>query len=313
VTRDQPTIADLAKANRYLLELAATVPLDEAVERVRRYADAHVRNELDALERYVAGDNSSKPAPELALYAEFLKASPDASRAAAGARTLNESLTDARILAHATRAGLPAEIGYCGLLLAIATVLATLWLLYLAPQFAALFAQFQAPLPALSQAIVSASALVFVPIAMLLLVLAAVARAAYRQAAAIEALAPLPQGWSAWLAGGRAARAHEQWRFAALASAQLEAGVPIAQALRAAAGTTSHDVELESELALAAELGLSAHEMEHRRQQSLQDYRAAIELSRMISMRTLQLGIALVVGAIVISIYLPIFRMGAVI
>jgi type IV pilus assembly protein PilC len=312
VTRDEPTIADLAKANRYLLELAATVPLDEAVERIRSRADAHVRNELDALRRYVGGDNSSKPARELALYAEFLKASPDASRAAAGVRTLNESLADARMLAHATRAGLPAEIAYCGLLLAIATVLATLWFLYLAPQFAALFAQFDAQLPALSQAIVSAAPLVFVPIVVLVLVLAAVARAAYRQAAAIEALAPLPQGWSAWLAGGRAARAHERWRLAALASAQIRAGVPVAQALRASAGA-SRDVELESDLALAAELGLAAHEMEHRRQRSLQDYRAAIELSRLVSMRALQLGIALVVGAIVISIYLPIFRMGAVI
>jgi type II secretory pathway component PulF len=312
VTRTEPTIADLDKANRYLLELAATMPLDEAVERIHSKADAYVRNELDVLRRYVDGDSSSKPARELALYADFLKAAPDAVRAAAGVRTLNESLADARLLAHAARAGLPTEIAYCGLLLAIATLLATLWLLYVAPQFAALFAQLEAPLPPLSQAIVNAAALVYVPIGVLALALAGVAHAAYRQAAAIEALAPLPRGWSAWLVGGRAARAHAGWRLAALASAQLQAGVPVGQAMRVAA-RESHGAELDSELALAAELGLAAHELTHRRQRSLQDYRAAIELSRVISMRALQLGIALVVGAIVISIYLPIFRMGAVV
>jgi type II secretory pathway component PulF len=216
------------------------------------------------------------------------------------------------MLADATRGGLPTEIAYCGLLLAIGTLLATLWLLYLAPQFAALYAQLGAALPPLSQAIVSAAALVYVPMVVLVLVLAAVARAAYRQAAAIEALAPLPRGWSAWLVGGRAARTHERWRLAALASAQIQAGVPIAHALRPSAGGF-HDAELESEVALAAELGLAAHELAHRRQRSLNDYRAALELSRLISMRALQLGIALVVGTIVISIYLPIFRMGAIV
>jgi hypothetical protein len=82
VTRDERTITDLGTANRYLLELMATMPLDDALERIRSHADANVRNELDVFKRYVSGASSSKPARELALYAEFLQAAPDSSRAA---------------------------------------------------------------------------------------------------------------------------------------------------------------------------------------------------------------------------------------
>jgi type II secretory pathway component PulF len=314
-TTNPATIADLARASRYLLELCATVPFDEAVERVRDKADAKTAAELDALQRYVRGESAARPARELSLYADFLRTVPDAARAAAGVRALNESLADARHLADATRAGLPVELSYSGLLLLIAATLCGLWLVYLAPAFSALLGSFGASLPALSRAVASTPWLIFAPIAMLAVALVALARAGYRQAAAIENLAPLEEGWVKRLAGTRAARAHERWRLATLASARIQAGVPFADAIRAPVQEphADGDIELERDLRVAAELGLAAHEIEHQRQRSLLDYRGAIELRRMVSMRVLQIAVAAVLGAIVIAIYQPIFRMGAVI
>jgi type IV pilus assembly protein PilC len=313
-TREPATIADLAKASRYLFELTATLPFDEAVERVRSKADAKTRDELTALERYVRGEAAAKPAGELALLADFLRSVGDASRASAGVRALNESLAEARALADATRAGLPVELSYAALLLVIGAALAGLWLVYLAPEFTRLFAQFGASLPGLSQAILDSAALVLVPLGVLVAALLALARAGYSQARAIETLAPLPATWVKWLAGARAARAHERWRLTTFASARFQSGVPAAEALRASSTERGarDAVELERELALAAELGLAAHELEHQRQRSLFDYRAAIELSRMIAMRALQIAVAVFVGGIIIAVYLPIFRMGAV-
>jgi hypothetical protein len=306
------TIADLPKASRYLFELTATMPFDAAVERVRSKADPKTGNELDALKRYVRGESATKPAGDLVLYAELMKGLPDSARAGQGVRALRESLAEARALAADTRDRLPADVFYSGLLLLVAALLGALWLVYLAPEYAALVALLGAQLPALSEAIVDGPWLIFGPLALLAAALMTIATAGYRLAAAMETLAPLPTAWIKAAAGRRAARAHERWRLTTLASARVHAGVEPADAAREAVAA-GQDVELERELRLALELGLAAHELEHQRQRSLLDYRGALELRRTISLRALHIAIAAVVGAIVIAIYLPIFRLGAIV
>ena len=312
---EQATIAELSKASRYLFELTATMPFDEAISRVKGRADARTGSELDVLRRYVRGEAAQKPARELALYADFLKDLPDTTRASAGISELRSSLSDARVLADGVRGGLPTELLYPGLLLLVAAAIGALWAVYVAPEFTALFEQFGARLPAWSRVLTANAWLIFVPIALLLAVLVALARAGYRLATAIETLTRPSPEWVRSVVGKRVARAHDRWRLVALASARIAAGIAPAEALRGApSGLPADDYAmLDKELSLAAELGLAAHEIEHQRQQSLLDYRSALELERVIALRALQIAVAAVVGTLVIAIYLPIFRLGAII
>lgn len=311
---EQATIGTLAKANRYLCELTTTVPFDEAVQRIRKRAGPAVDRELETLQRYVAGQATVKPAAELALYAELLKRAPDKARVAAGVTSLNESLAEARLLADETRGGWPADLAYSALLLAVAALIATVWLFYVAPEFEVLFGGFGARLPAFSRAIFDNVWLIFAPLLALALVIAWLVAGARRLATAIETLAAPPTALARTL-GARAMQAHARWRTAALASAWVGAGQGPVDAVREASAraTAGAAGKLVGEVALAAEIGLAAHELEHQRHTALAECRAALELRRTLALRALQIAIALVVGAIVIAIYLPIFQMGAVI
>jgi type IV pilus assembly protein PilC len=307
----ETTIGTLAKASRYLFELSTSVPFDEAVQRVRSKADPAVARELETLQRYVAGQATAKPAAELALYAELLRRAPDKARVSAGAASLNESLAEAHLLADETRGGWPADLVYSALLLAVATLIATVWLLYVAPEFEAMFLGFGARLPALSRAIFDNAWLVYAPLLGLALALVWLVAGARRLAAALATLAAAPPSL-AHLFGARAMRAHERWRAAALASAWVGVGLDPVDAVREAS-TADATGKLAAEIALAAEMGLAAHELLHQRRAALAECRAALELRRTLVLRALQIVIALVVGAIVIAVYQPIFQMGAVI
>jgi len=74
-----------------------------------------------------------------------------------------------------------------------------------------------------------------------------------------------------------------------------------------------HRVELAERVALANDLGIARQELEHERERSLRDCRVALEVRRAIALRGMQIAVAALVGAITIAIYLPIFKMGAVI
>jgi type IV pilus assembly protein PilC len=309
-----PTIGTLTKASRYLFELTTTVPFDEAIQRVQSHADAAVGRELETLQRYVAGQATAKPAAELALYAELLKRAPDKARVATGVASLNESLAEARLLADETRGGWPADLAYSALLLAVATLIATVWLLYVAPEFEAMFLGFGATLPALSRAIFDNAWLIFAPLLGLALALVWLVAGARRLAAAMETLSAPPPSLAP-LFGARATQAHEPWRTAALASAWVGTGLSPVDALREASAqaTAGAAGKLAGEIALAAKIGLAAHELLHQRRAALAECRAALELRRTLTLRALQIVIAIVVGAIVIAVYQPIFQMGAVI
>ena len=314
MSTEQSIIAELAKASRYLFELTATMPFDEAIERVKSKADTRTGSELDSLRRYIRGQSTARPARELALYADFLKELPQGTRANTGVASLNASLNDARALADGLRAGLPTELVYPGLVLIVAASIATLWVVYVAPEFVALFAQFEARLPAWSRVLMANAWLVFAPIAVLLGALVALASAGYRLAAAIETMTRPSPEWVGAVIGKRVGRAHDRWRLAAIARARIAAGVAPTVAVRGASlGALADYAALEQELSLADELGLAAHEIGHQLEQRLIDYGSALELRRAIAFRVLQIAIAAVVATIVIAIYLPILRMGAVI
>jgi hypothetical protein len=308
------TIGTLAKANRYLFALTTTVPFDEAMQRIRGKAAPAVGRELDTLQSYVTGQATTPPAKELALYAELLKHAPDRARVAAGVASLNESLAEASLLADETRGGWPADLAYSAVLLVFATVIATVWLFVVAPEFELLFSGFDARLPLLSRVIADNGWLLYVPLLGLAFALFWLVAAARRLATAMETLVAPPSSIKRTI-GTRASEAHERWLAAALASAWVGAGRNAVDAVRdalARAKASAAD-KIAGEVTLAAEIGLAAHELEHQRRAALAECRAALELRRTLALRALQIAIALVIGLIVITIYMPIFQMGAVI
>jgi len=317
-TGSTAAVTTIAEAGRYLSELTATVGFEEGVRRLRSKADSAVARELDALERYVSGREADKPAAALALYGDYLKPLSGRSGAATGAATINLALRDARALADGVRVGLPGDLWYAALLLIIAAMLSSIWLVYIAPVFAAMFATLGAQrLPAFSQLLFDAPWVVFSAIGVLAACLVLLVVGAWRLAAAIETLALPAQRWARLVAGDRVLWAQERWSVATLASAWASAGQEPLAALRdaiARAGTAPGELrELAERVALANDLGIARQELEHERERSLRDCRVALEVRRAIALRGMQIAVAALVGAITIAIYLPIFKMGAVI
>jgi type IV pilus assembly protein PilC len=307
-------IVSLPKAVRYVNELAPEVGFSVALRRVAERADEPTARALRRLEDYAGGRADEPVAPELELIATFLRHAPDKERIGAGVTVINAAAAEARDLAAAVRAGMPADFYYSGVLLAVAALVATIWFVYIAPEFTQLFAQFGARLPPFSQALVDAPWLVFGGIAVLAAVLALLVVGTRRVARVIEVQLPFDRAWLGRLLGTRVASSYEAWRASVLVTAWVAAGRDVGAAL---ADALPHGAparaELEEELALAGALGLARHESAHQLQARLAALAAALEGRRALAARLMQIAVALVVGAIVIAIYLPIFQMGAVI
>jgi type II secretory pathway component PulF len=100
---------------------------------------------------------------------------------------------------------------------------------------------------------------------------------------------------NAWAAGGRSAL--EATRHA---GSKLEVPQDVAR-------------EVASALDLADELESAESELHYQVRESIEKYRQTLEWRRAVGFRLLQVIVAVMVGFIVISVYLPIFKMGAVV
>ena len=130
-------------------------------------------------------------------------------------------------------------------------------------------------------------------------------------------MAPLMSPWVNLVCGSHIRRAHDRWRVVTIANAFAAAGGSPVTALRDAIAELEVRpealTELTREVELADELGLAKHELGYQSQKSVGDYRVALERRWAVAFRVMQIAIAILVGAIVSAIYLPIFKMGAVI
>jgi type II secretory pathway component PulF len=133
----------------------------------------------------------------------------------------------------------------------------------------------------------------------------------------IESIAPLSLGWVRLMLGDAFQRAYERWRTLTLARSWVAGGQAPLEALRHAARTLRirDDVaaELHSTVSLAAELEAADSELEHLFRESVEKFRFALELRRAVVIRFLQVTTAALVGVIVLALYLPIFKMGAIV
>jgi type IV pilus assembly protein PilC len=313
---ETPAITSVSKAARYLCELAPSAGYEEALRRIAELCDAPTAEALERLRAYAAGASNDAVAPELALVAELLRRSPDKARAGAGAAILEEAAAEARSLAAEVRFGMPRDFYYSAVLLVVAALLATLWLFTIAPQFGELFDEMGGRVPAFTGALVEAPWALFGVIAALGVVLFVLIAGMKRLAAALETARPLQGRLARAALGLRVQREYERWRTAVLASALMAAGQDPKSALGAALGPGADEAlrrSLSAELALAERLGLARAEAECLREASLADLAVMIERRRSLAARLMHAAVALVVGAIVIAIYLPLFEMGAVI
>ncbi len=307
-------IESLADASRYLGELGSQHGFGEAVQRVRAHSQTDVAAQLGALERYVRGETAERPAAELLLIGEVVRNAPTDGDAGKAIGAAAAAMAGARRLGAQVRIGLPGDLFYIITLLLIASVVAVLWLFFISPHFADLFSGFGADLPALSGVALNQPWVMFLP---LLVIAAAVVWAistSFRVAAGIAVIAPLGRGLPV---GRRLRRTHERWRQLTLARALAAAGQPPAQSLGSAAAIggsgASPDPDLAAKLDLAVTLGAADAELAHLNELELDSLQRELDTWRAAVLRILQVVIAVFIGTMVIAMYLPIFKLGAVV
>jgi type II secretory pathway component PulF len=224
---------------------------------------------------------------------------------------------DARAIADHVRGSMLNGVPYLALLLAVAGIIAVVWLSNIGPVFRSLYSQMDVALPALSRVLVDQAWIFPAAIGALAIVLVGIVVAARRITRSVESVAPLADGLVGLIIGARVREAHDSWCILSLARAWAAAGEEPAQATHRAAQVLGADSELahrlDAEMRLAAELGAAGNELDHMAQTSAASYRDAIELWRAVGLRGLQIAIAVVVGLLIIAIYLPIFKMGAIV
>ena len=311
------TIDSLGKASRYLSVLGGSVGFDEAVSRVESRSSAAVGQRLRELASWTKGETAAAPAPELVLIGQVVRHAPDGVAVGTAIGAASAALLDARALADHVRSGLSGGLGYAVALLVMTTIVALIWLGAIAPEFEQLYGQFSVSVPGLSRFLIDQPWILFLAIAVLGLSLVALVLATRRAAVRIETVAPLGAGLPATALGARLRDAHERWRMLTLAQAWTAGGgEPLASALAAARAMGREAAEtsaVTAELRLAEELGSARGELEFLSQASVVAYRDALELRRAVAIKAIQVAIAVVVGFVVIAIYLPLFRMGAIV
>lgn len=307
-------IESLADASRYLGELGSQHGFGEAVQRVRAHSDTGIAEQLGALERYVRGETAERPGPELLLIGEVVRNAPNDGDAGKAIGAAASAMAGARSLAAQVRVGLPGDVFYIITLLLVASVVVLVWFLFISPQYSDIFSQFGASLPALSGVAVSQPWIMFIP---LLVIAAAVVWAiatSFRVAAAIAVIAPLGNGLPL---GRRLRRTHERWRQLTVARALAAAGKSPEESLGCAAeiggSGAMPDPDLAAKLALAVRLGVADAELSYLNELELNSLQRELDTWRAALLRILQVVIAVFIGAMVIAMYLPIFKLGAVV
>jgi hypothetical protein len=310
-------IDSLTKASRYLSGLGDSFGFDEAVSRVESRSNADVGQRLRELASWTKGETAIAPAPELALIGQVVRHAPDGVAVGTAIGAASVALADARALADHVRSGLSGGLLYAVALLVMTMIVALIWLGYIAPEFDMMYTQAAASLPGLSRFLANQPWILFLAIAVLGLALVALVLATRRAAARIETIAPLGTGFSATVLGADLRDAHERWRVLTLAEVWTAGGgAPFASTLAAARAMGREGAEasaVTAELRLADELGSARGELDFQSQASVVAYRDALELRRALAIKAIQVAIAVVVGFVVIAIYLPLLKMGAVV
>lgn len=314
---DSARIDSLSKASRYLSGLGGRCGFDEALQRVTSHSSPEISDRLKILAAWIRGTSPAPPDPELALIGQLVRHAPPGTEPGPAIGAVNAALGDARELADHVRSGMAGGLFYAAALLAVAFIVASIWLTQIAPEFVDMFTGFDTEMPGFSRFLAGQAWLVFLVIAGLAAALIAIFLGNRQLAQRLETAAPLGAGLRRRVLGRRLPAAHDVWRALLLARAWTAGGgEPYASLQRATAITGISDntaANIAAELKLASDLGLAAGELEYQALAGLAACRDAIEIWHALAIRLLQAAIAVLVGAIVIAVYLPLFSMGAIV
>lgn len=298
---------------QFMHEFESGADLQSAAARLRQALAPDFHAAVAETESLVAGTGPS-PRPQLAALiatARELQASPERVFAAyeRSRRLLQPRF--AETLSGALSFGV-----YIGALVVLLGLVVCVYTIFVLPKFESVFSEFDAPLPAFTRSLLG-STWILVPL--LLVVLACVAayferlKRLKQRLARLEAVSPVLR----WVPGLRSwAARYDGTLWLRYQAIFIEAGAD-ADAARLAAsrivGTTTGVDDRQALFDAAARLGRAREELDEQLENDRQASLEELEQRRNIVVTLVRAVVYLVVGAFVLAMYLPIFKLGATI
>lgn len=317
---------------RQLARLLESHDMHTSFERLRDAAGSHRRADVDSLQQLLTTPESfearAKKTPWRALAALLPEAHDSEARLV---QVFVDYVERHAALYRTYWAGIAGQLSYLVVLLALVLVITGIFGFYVLPGFEQMFARSGATLPALTRAVFAATDAGYplLAIAALLVIAAAIWFAiVFRRR--VRSLSPLPGIPGRVPLAGAVAETYNTGLFLNFTKMLLDCGVSVDQALAAAAQHANRKPVLDAEalraldkaptgnrvlgeLAIAARLGQLQPEIDSQCERHEADLAAALVAARDRFSLGTSIVVGLLVGLIVIAMYLPIFRMGAVI
>ncbi len=326
------TTDHLAFVSRQLASLAENQSIETALDRLRKASPEEYADDVEYFRGLLAGDASDKaghgPNPYRAI-ARFLPSVGDQKNTLF--RAFVDFVRQSKVIFETYWVGILGLMSYLGAVAAIAIVVAFIFWKYVIPSFAGMFSEFGTPLPEFTQMIFAYGGAGIPVLALVLLVLVAavviVVALFHRR---IQQLSPLPR-WPVWAPIiGRVAEIYNFGLFLNYARMLRECGVDPERAVADAAAASnqpdslnfgelqrepsSHDqLPALTELGIAAKIGNFDAELEHQCDQHVAALSLTLVEARDRFSLLLKTSLFVFVGALVVAMYLPIFKIGAVV
>jgi hypothetical protein len=299
-------------AHQLAREIESGTPLPAATESLRRAVPADFHWAIQDAERVLAGG----PAPAgWSQLEDLLRAARDNGVSA------ERTFASYEASAHEVRAAFAGvfsgaiELGiYLMLLAVILGVVLGVYSIFVLPAFEAMFAQFGAPLPAFTAATIGNGWVALPVIALVVVLLLAYLVGLQRLRRRLDALQPVRPLLRPFPILGEWARAHDAALWMRYYAIFLDAGANEAGAHRAAMQLAGEPQEHRARLlASAAQLGRLRESLG--RMLETDGYEAAerFERARNSAFSLLRVIVYMVVASYVLAMYLPIFKLGAIV
>jgi len=327
----QPT-EHLHFASRQLARLLETSPLPSALQQLSDASPDEYSEDIDYLRRLLDGSEGQQQRKDNNPYRVIQKLLPAVGSSSETLfREFVAYVQQSRIVFETYWAGVMGLISYLSAIALVALMVAVLFANSVIPAFQDMFVQFGSELPEFTR-VVFAFGNAGLP-AFALLLAAAVAlvvffvRLFHRR---IQTMSPLPR-WPKWTpVVGEMARTYNFGLFLNYARILRQCGVEPQRAVTDAATLTHQDASLSldtlksgvhsreqfpalTELGIATRLGHFDAELSHQCEQHLNTLTLALSNTRDRFSVFLKLALYLLIGALVVAMYLPIFKMGSVI
>ncbi len=301
-------------ARQYAHELAVGKSIAQAAESLRRELEATWHADIDALEKMFAGESAAGTATALT---RMLRAVRDHGGHPEHAYiAFQHAAALVRPAVSATLAGVRSFTGYLAMLVAVLFVIVTIFSVFVLPQFANMFETMGAPLPRFTTAIVGNSWIAGAAVLIGVLLVVAFHTGAQRLRKQLLTLRPLSP-WLGSLPGlGRWTAEHQSEMWLVYYGIALDATIARAPARQLAddlAGRLPAEDRRGDMLQAAERLGRLQDEIAVQLQRGREAAAERFERLRDIVANAVRLFVYMIISAYVIAMYLPIFKLGAIV